>query len=183
MGASFKETPTMKLQPSLLLSALLLSACVPQATTPAVPTALVPAGEHYMKTLNARGAQIYQCRMNANGPAWVFVAPDAELFDARDGRKAGRHYAGPNWEALDGSRIQGTVKAKVDAPLADSIPWLLLATRPSGGDGVFTQVSSVQRINTVGGIQPAGGCDPAMIGVTQRVAYSADYVLYALNPR
>jgi hypothetical protein len=104
----------------------------------------------------------------------VFVAPEAELLDPQ-GRVIGKHGAGPYWEAMDGSRITGTVKARADAPEAGAIPWLLLVTKPNGQQGRFSNVSSVQRIHTMGGAAPAGGCNRGTAGTPARVAYTADY--------
>jgi hypothetical protein len=71
------------------------------------------------------------------------------------------------------------VKTRAGAPAADAIPWLLLTARSVGGAGSFAKVTSIQRINTVGGIAPASGCDVHTLGRTARVPYSADYVLFA----
>jgi hypothetical protein len=151
----------------------------PAAST--VPENLRPAAQVHLKTLAARGVQIYECRARNDDPRltqWVFVAPDADLFDEH-GRPAGRHYAGPHWEDADGSKVVGSVKASAAAPRADAIAWLLLATKSVGKDGAFSHVTSVQRINTVGGTAPpAGGCTAELIGKLGRVAYSADYVMY-----
>jgi hypothetical protein len=124
--------------------------------------------------------QVYECRAAGAGapPGWVFVAPEAELFDVRD-RRVGEHGAGPFWAAADGSRIVGTVVARADAPKAGAIPWLLLRTRSSGGGGRFSAVSHVQRIHTEGGAAPARGCDAAAhLGRQARVPYRADYRLF-----
>ena len=159
---------------ALLLAPLAAAACTTQPVAPTVP-AVIATGEKYIETLAARGVQIYECRLSGNTPAWAFVAPEAALYDSA-GRAAGKHYAGPRWEALDGSKILGSVKARTDAPAAGAIPWLLLATKADGGAGTFTKVTSIQRINTVGGATPAGSCTP---GATERVPYTADYVLFA----
>ena len=111
-------------------------------------------------------------------PAWAFVAPAADLFDA-GGRRIGTHGAGPFWQHEDGSRIIGTVKSRADAPRADAIPWLLLTARSQGTEGVFARVSSVQRVNTVGGQPPADGCNATALGKRVQIAYRADYVLLA----
>ena len=58
---------------------------------------------------------------DASCPEWVFVAPEARLVDA-NGMLVGHHYAGPTWEAGDGSKVVGTVKAKVDSPDAARHP-------------------------------------------------------------
>lgn len=156
---------------------LLLAACA--QTPPAVPGPLVPPGEVPLARLAARGVQIYECRARAGGTGaeWTFVAPEAELIDGR-GAVAGRHYAGPHWEAADGSKVVGSVKARADAPQAGAIPWLLLGTRSDGVDGRWSRVTSVQRLNTAGGVAPPGGCDASTLGRSARVPYSADYVLF-----
>jgi Protein of unknown function (DUF3455) len=128
-------------------------------------------------TLSARGVQIYECRNKAGSAdayEWAFVAPQAELFDAR-GRRVGSHGAGPHWLADDGSRVEGRVLARQDAALPGAIPWLLLQAQASGGTGLFSHVGHIQRINTLGGIAPADGCRRETLGQTARVAYSADY--------
>ena len=153
----------------------------PARAEPTIPAALVAPGERSIDRVKATGVQVYECRVKAGVAGegeWVFVAPEAELRGAR-GEGAGWHYAGPHWEAPDGSRIVGTVKAHADAPRAGAIPWLLLATRSVGGPGRFAGVTSVQRVDTAGGAAPARTCDASTIGVVERVPYSADYVLLA----
>ncbi len=159
----------------------LLSACA-SPRPPTVPDALkVGPNESLVLTAAAKGVQIYECRAGKEAGApdeWAFVAPEAELFDAR-GNRIGQHGAGPYWQALDGSRTLGTAKARADAPNADAIPWLLLAARPDGAKGSFSAITSVQRVNTVGGKAPATGCSRSNYGATARVAYSADYNFYS----
>ena len=166
--------------PLLVVSA----ACTGPAPSPAfhVPDSLKPAAtEQALATLAARGVQIYECRAKQDEPGsmgWAFVAPEADLFGAQ-GRPVGRHYAGPTWESVDGSKVVGTVKARADAPRAGAIPWLLLTTRSEGPDGEFAKVTSIQRINTAGGGAPAADdCTPASLGKSARVAYTADYVMF-----
>ena len=148
---------------------------------PTIPDALVVPGARRVDRVTAKGVQVYQCRGKSDSDGegeWVFVAPEAELRGAR-GEDAGRHYAGPHWEAPDGSRIVGTVRARADGPRTGAIPWLLLATRSVGGPGRYAGVTSVQRVNTVGGATPARTCDASIVGVVERVPYTADYVLLA----
>ena len=40
-------------------------------------------------------------------------------------------------------------------PSASAIPWLLLTAKSNGPEGSFSNVTSIQRVNTVGGIAPA----------------------------
>jgi hypothetical protein len=160
---------------------LLLSACA--SPRPAsVPDALkVAANESLTLVAAAKGVQIYECRAGKEAGAadeWAFVAPEAELFDAR-GSRIGDHGAGPYWQALDGSRTLGTPKARADAPNGDAIPWLLMSARPAGATGSLSGTTSVQRINTVGGKAPATGCSRSNYGAIVRVPYSADYHFYA----
>ncbi len=169
--------PTLR---TTLLSgvAVLLGACASSPQAPKVPDVLVPAGGKMLEVIAARGVQIYQCRAKTGGGAeWVFTAPDADLNDSK-GQPAGRHYAGPHWEARDGSRFQGTVKSRAEASTPTAIPWLLLTARSVGPDGRWSKVTSVQRINTVGGVAPTSGCDAGKVGSDQRVPYTADYVLF-----
>ena len=147
---------------------LLLAGC-----TSSVPDSLKPpANESLKRVFTGKGVQIYECR----DEKWVFVAPEADLYDPH-GNLVGRHYAGPTWEATgDGSRIVGTVRSRADAPAAGAIPWLLLSTRSVGGKGYFSDVTSVQRVWTAGGVAPAGTCAGA--GAQARVPYIAAYYFF-----
>jgi hypothetical protein len=91
----------------------------------------------------------------------------------------GRHGAGPYWQARDGSRVVGTVQARSDAPTTSAIAWLLLTTKSTGPDGTFGKVTSIQRINTVGGIAPSTPCTREVTGTSVRIDYTADYRLFA----
>ena len=147
------------------LLVVLLSGCAVQ-----VPANLQPANESLAQVVPAKGVQIYECR----DAKWVFVAPEADLFD-RYGKKIGTHYAGPAWEAADGSKVVGAVKARSDAPQAGAIPWLLLSTKSVAGEGSFSKVTSIQRVSTTGGVAPTGGCEA---GAKARVPYTADYYFF-----
>ena len=165
-----------------LLAPVLLAACATPAPTDDAPAPLRAAqGERLLTVLLAKGVQIYECRAKADKPGvaeWAFIGPEAELLDAR-GQRVGKHYGGPSWEAADGSKLVGTVKAKADAPEDGAIPWLLLSTKSVGAAGTFSAVSSIQRVNTVGGVAPpAAGCTSAALGKTERVGYTADYRLW-----
>ncbi len=45
-------------------------------------------------------------------------------------------------------------------------------------DGTFTSTTFIQRVNTTGGVAPAGGCDADRVGTTTPVFYTADYYFY-----
>lgn len=137
-----------------------------------------PANEHLLNQVHAKGDQVYTCKADGANFAWALKAPDAQLFD-KDGKPFGKHFAGPSWEANDGSRITGKAVANEPSPDSDSIAWLLLTVVSHTGDGVLARVTSVQRLHTKGGKAPASGCDAAHVGQEVRVAYSADYLFFA----
>src|SRR5436190_20027492 len=114
-----------------------------------VPAAIAAPGETVMATWHAEGAQIYECKAGSDGKlAWAFREPIATLFE--NGKTVGRHYAGPNWEYADGSAV--TAKAAGNAPgaTANDIPLLKLEVTARHGSGTLADISTVQRINTVG---------------------------------
>jgi hypothetical protein len=148
------------------------------SATPVPEDLKAPANEKLLLQVHATGDQIYTCQVNAaNNPAtWVLKAPDAKLFGA-DGKAFGKHFAGPTWEATDGSRIVGKAAASAASPDVDSVPWLLVkVVSHAGSKGVLSPVSSIQRINTKGGKAPADGCNAT--GLETRSPYSADYLFY-----
>jgi Protein of unknown function (DUF3455) len=136
-----------------------------------------PANEHLLLQVHAKGDQVYTCKGDAAQFSWSLKAPDAQLFD-KDGKAFGKHFAGPSWEANDGSRVTGKAVANASSPDADSIPWLLVSIVKHEGDGVLSKATSIQRLNTKGGKAPATGCDSTHAGAEVRVAYSADYLFY-----
>ena len=137
-----------------------------------------PANEQLLLQVHAKGDQIYTCKGDAGSLSWTLKAPDAQLFD-KDGKPFGKHFAGPSWEANDGSRVMGKAAANAPSPDADSIPWLLVNIVNHEGTGVLSRATTIQRINTKGGKAPASGCDAAHAGAELRVPYSADYLFYA----
>src|SRR5260221_10202114 len=144
---------------------------VPQSIQP-------PAGEQLLLQVHAKGDQVYTCKGDAAQAAWALKAPDAQLFD-KDGKPFGKHFAGPSWEAGDGSRVTGKAVANVPSPDADSIPWLLVNIITHEGSGVLSRATTIQRLNTKGGKAPAAGCDAAHANQEMRVPYAADYLFYA----
>jgi len=146
-----------------------------------IPDRIRPgANESLAAVALAKGVQIYECRESKERQGsyeWAFVAPEATLFDTH-GRTIGKHYAGPHWEAADGSKIVGSVKERADAPADGAIPWLLLGAKSVGPQGSFSSTTSVVRANTVGGVAPASGCSEATAGKSSRVDYTADYYFY-----
>jgi Protein of unknown function (DUF3455) len=137
-----------------------------------------PAGEKLLLQVSAKGDQVYTCKNDGGKIAWVLKAPDAQLFD-KDGKPFGKHFAGPSWEASDGSRITGKAVANAPAPDADSIPWLLITVVGHEGGGALSPVTSIQRLNTKGGKAPGTGCDAEHVAQEVRVPYTANYLFFA----
>lgn len=151
------------------------------APTNIPPGLAVGANEKLKLRLGAEGVQIYTCTAPTatTGYAWVFKAPEANLFDER-ARFAGSHFLGPTWQYKDGSKITGVVKARATVD-ATAIPWLLLTATSTGLPGKLAEVTSIQRVSTSGGLAPATGCDAAHVGAEARVPYTADYYFYVLR--
>lgn len=154
----------------LLLSPTCLPAQTPQALAP-------PEGETLLFQAHGKGDQIYTCKKGETGYAWILKAPDARLLNA-NGDIVGRHFAGPTWEASDGSRVMGKVSANSPSPDPASIPWLLLSATGHQGEGKMSPVSSVQRLKTKAGKAPRSGCDEWASGKEVRVPYEAEYYFY-----
>jgi hypothetical protein len=137
-----------------------------------------PAKEQLFLEVHAKGDQVYGCKSDGAQFTWTLKAPDAQLFD-NNGKAFGKHFAGPSWEANDGSRVTGKAIASAPSPDADSIPWLLVNILSHEGSGVLSRATTIQRINTKGGKAPTSGCDASHVGGEVRVPYSADYLFYA----
>jgi len=159
----------------------LLAACstAPSVSAPDVPAALRPSADQvaYVEAL-ATGVQIYECSQKSDSTyEWSFKEPEASLA-TRAGQYLGKHYAGPTWEAADGSKVVGEVKAKDAGPTPSAIPWLLLAAKANSGTGLFGNARSVQRVSTSGGVAPGEPCDASTLHNVARVPYTASYYFY-----
>jgi hypothetical protein len=162
-------TPFAKMLP---LSLIALSLLTGAASAEDVPPAIAVPGATSVATFHAEGAQIYECKAGTDGKlAWSFREPIATLLS--DGKTVGRHYAGPSWEHMDGSAVVGKAAGNAPGKTANDIPWLKLDVTTHRGSGMLTKVTTVQRINTQGGVQ-TGACDKA--GAFLSAPYSADYV-------
>jgi hypothetical protein len=143
-----------------------------------VPRALHPSvDEKLLLQFHARGDQIYTCSSGSGEFVWTLKGPDAQLFDVKE-QLVGKHFAGPTWQTNDGSRVTGKLVASVDSPDAESIPWLLLKVVSRNGNGILARATTIQRLNTNGGIAPGSGCDSDHVNQEVRASYSADYYFY-----
>jgi hypothetical protein len=157
---------------TLLLLVSGLAVLTGAASAEDLPPAIAAPGMTAVATFHAEGAQIYECKAGTDGKlAWSFREPIATLLS--DGKTVGRHYAGPSWEHMDGSVVVGKAAGNAPGKTANDIPWLKLDVTAHRGSGMLTKVTTVQRINTQGGVQ-TGACDKA--GALLSAPYSADYV-------
>jgi len=127
-----------------------------------VPSELVPKGKKFKFLLSATGWQTYAC--NTAGKSWPLVGPSADLFNQLNQEKVGYHFFQPTavnggkatWKSIiscDDSYIIG--KLNTTYPVGpDDIPWLLVDATKTSGNGAFTDVTNVVRINTKDGVAP-----------------------------
>jgi hypothetical protein len=166
---------------SLIAAMLLAGARHAQssANRPDAPKTLQPPADQVLFLhVQGKGNQIYACETSADGaPAWKFKAPEAKLYGANGGL-AGRHFAGPTWQANDESKVVGKVAASVPSPDANSVPWLLLTMVSHSEKGIFSRVLNIQRLATKGGVAPATGCDASNLKKEIQVPYEATYYFY-----
>jgi len=139
-----------------------------------LPDAITAPGETLVTTVHAVGSQIYECEFDTVGNlVWQFREPVAALFVS--GKTIGRHYAGPTWELIDGSVVSGKVISSAPPASTADIPILNLEVASRRGQGQLSIVSTIQRLNTRGGVA-VGECSAhhTLLGVP----YTADYAFY-----
>jgi hypothetical protein len=146
---------------------------------PLDPRTYAPKSRMFLEA-HATGVQKYTCQANGT---WLFTDPEATLVKANGAPKAkGTHFLNfatgrPVWQWEDGSSVEAARKATAPAGAAN-IPWLLLeAVVTTDGDDAdrLTDTTWVQRLNTAGGVAPAGTCTP---GARTAVPYTADYFFW-----
>ena len=122
------------------------------------------------------GSQIYACTLQSDG-SFAFTQHDVDAH-----LTGGIHHtfvqpdAGPpQWHALDGSAVSGTVATKNANGDGNIAELNLDATQIGQSSGLLAHVVEVLRLNTVGGVAPTGTCDPQATPLVD-IPYQADYV-------
>ena len=157
---------------SIIFTVLLTTSLTAMADDKPLPAAIAAPGETAVLTVHAVGLQLYECKPGADGKlAWTFTAPQATLTSG--GKVVGKHGAGPSWELLDGSGITARAVANAPGATENDIPWLKLEVTSHKGSGQLDGVTTVQRINTKGGVLK-GACDRDK--ASEGMPYEADYV-------
>lgn len=170
--------------PLRLAFAILGLAAAPIASAIPEPTGLARqlragADEEVVFVLSGNGVNLFQCKARINEPnaySWFFVAPEVTLYEGT--RAAGRHTAVGqfDWDN-DRTSVVGMLRATQPAG-PDNLPWAAMRAVPTGAGGMFAGATTIQRVNTVGGVAPAAGCGAANVGGETRVNYSADFYFY-----
>ncbi len=157
----------------LALSCCLVAAAAlaTQAVRADVPNAIAAPGERPVSVVQAIGAQVYECKPDAQGnPKWKFREPIASLMI--DGKTVGRHFDGPNWEMVNGSAVTAKVVGRAPGATPRDIALLKLEVTSHRGAGRLASVTTVQRVNTSGGALD-GSCPS--LGMLMSVPYTAEY--------
>ncbi|MFI1396282.1 CHRD domain-containing protein [Streptomyces sp. NPDC020681] len=121
-----------------------------------------------------KGKQIYECKKGDDG-TFSFQQRDvrAVLGGAIAHSFIAPNSGTPQWIAPDRSAVTGKLISKV-ANGEKNIPELdLQATQSGKKRGLFAGTQEIFRLNTVGGVAPAGSCEQ---GTIAGVPYGADYV-------
>jgi hypothetical protein len=168
------RTEEIAMRSIVSLSILALSALPLPAAAAEAPDPIAAPGEMLVATVQAAGAQVYECKFDTAGNLiWQFREPIATLLV--EGQTVGRHYAGPYWEMADGSAVSAKVSGRAPGASAADIPLLRLAVASRHGEGQLAGVTTIQRINTRGGVAE-GACD--RFETLLSVPYTADYAFY-----
>ena len=131
------------------------------------------------------GVQKYICTASTTGTKFSPPVPHVILLegDRDEGDLVAIHFAGPTWQALDGSTVVGDISTVQIAPASDpdGVPWLRLNAKSNGGTGVLSRMAYIQQLYADGGKAPAGGCDQAHIQAEVLVEYSGQYFFTVLQ--
>ena len=167
-----KIHPRMQVAVGALAGVFLMQVQIFAEAPAPVPAAIAAPGEEMVATFHAEGAQLYECKRDSeNKLAWQFREPIAALM--LDGKTVGTHFTGPGWQHFDESSVRAKAVGSAPGASANDIAWLKLDVTELLGHGTLSHVTTVQRINTKGGVTK-GPCETA--GEFRGVPYSADYV-------
>jgi Protein of unknown function (DUF3455) len=193
----------MKIVAALVLSMALCSPAYAQRIPPpSVPVDIeVEAGFKPFLVGHAVGTQNFICAPapTASGVDWLFIGPQATVFDAT-GEQIETHFQSKNpfepdptkeiqatWQhskdtsAVWAVKLRGSTDANYVQPGA--IEWLLLEMKgaqvgPTAGEKL-AGTRFIQRVNTVGGVKPPSAeCTPGIVNTRRLVPYEADYYFW-----
>ncbi|HEU0304950.1 MAG TPA: DUF3455 domain-containing protein, partial [Gaiellaceae bacterium] len=143
------------------------------------PRTYAPSSQLFL-VLHAIGVQKYTCQASGT---WLFTDPEATLYKTTgEPQPIGTHFLNfatrrPVWQLKDGSSVEARLFA-AEPGGAGNIAWFLLqaVVTMAGPDGDrLAPTTFIQRLNTAGGVAPAGPCTP---GATVAIPYAADYFFW-----
>ncbi|QCP52314.1 DUF3455 domain-containing protein [Trinickia violacea] len=173
----------------------LYGCATPPAPTPTANDSLPPnlrasGDEELQEVMTTHGDETYLCRRvpsdaNATEAAaastqllWTQSGSEATLVDT-SGTSAGTVAPNHYFLAYDGSYVIVNPAGESQVS-ANALTWARFTTRyiatPRPREGRFADVSSIQRIDTAGGLPPQPDCD--LEGAHLLVPYSATYMIY-----
>jgi hypothetical protein len=117
-----------------------------------------------------KGTQTYTCTGG--------VFPAASVPEAMLAGPGGaiHHFKGPSWQSVrDGSLVTATKKAELPRPGTIAELLLEVSSHSGASNGLLAKATHIQRLNTTGGVAPAGACTD---GTTKAVRYGALYVFW-----
>ena len=128
------------------------------------------------------GSQIYACTAQPDGSfAFTQLNVEARLTGGIHHTFVQPAAGPPQWQAPDGSAVTGKVVARNTNGAGNIAELDLDATQIGASTGLLAHVVEVLRLNTLGGVAPAGSCDPQATP-TVNVPYRADYVFVNGRP-
>ncbi|WP_337690237.1 DUF3455 domain-containing protein [Mycetohabitans sp. B46] len=162
--------------------ALGLAACAAPDVPPSNST--LPASlqakpvELLQEVFRVHGNETYVCQRNGNQLSWHATGTLATLVDASR-HSAGVISPGGYFIATDGSYVVTRLLAQ-EIISASTLPWQRLTAVHSSAEpgeaGRFTNITSIQRVQTSGGLPPDPVCTVERTALY--VPYSATYLFY-----
>lgn len=166
-----------------VLTALTACGAAPPAQIPpsnaSLPEPLRVGNDEVLQDIfTASGVQTYTCRHTADGLSWRESGVESSLFDAAQ-LEVGAIAPGDYFTAHDDSIFAGRVADEVEMTPV-TLPWQRIVRRYIGGspagDGRLSNVTSIQRVLTSGGVPVERAC--GIDGQSLLVPYAATYLFY-----
>ncbi len=123
-----------------------------------------------------KGEQIYACTKQPDGSfAFTQHNVSATLEHGIAHSFVTDDAGPPQWVARDHSAVTGKLLAKTPNGTGNIAELDLDATQSGDSTGLFANTVEILRLNTIGGVAPAGSCDPYAKPIA-KVPYQADYL-------
>ena len=121
-----------------------------------------PLGHPRVAVFEGHGVQTYQAKEDVNGErrwTWQLTSSDAELVEVNSGSPGNQHSTTikvrltqvADLSATDGSSATAETLKTALAPVRTDAPWILFRISQSGGNGILSGVSYIERVHTHAG--------------------------------